>query len=44
MGDERLLREIEEFFYEKIPITRAMGVRVTKYRWGSTQTRSADRP
>jgi len=24
MGDERLLREIEEFFYEKIPITRAM--------------------
>ena len=31
MGDERLLRETEEFFYEKIPITRAMGVRVTKY-------------
>jgi thioesterase domain-containing protein len=31
MGDERLLRETEEFFYEKIPITRAMGVRVTRY-------------
>jgi thioesterase domain-containing protein len=34
MGDERLLREIEEFFYEKIPITRAMGVRVIKYDGG----------
>jgi thioesterase domain-containing protein len=31
MGDERLLRETERFFYEKIPITRAMGVRVTRY-------------
>jgi len=31
MGDERLLRETEEFFYEKIPITRAMGVRVIRY-------------
>ena len=31
MADERLLRETEEFFYDKIPITRAMGVRVTKY-------------
>jgi thioesterase domain-containing protein len=31
MGDERLLRETEEFFYRKIPITRSMGVRVTQY-------------
>jgi thioesterase domain-containing protein len=31
MGDERLLRETEQFFYDKIPITRAMGVRVTRY-------------
>ncbi len=31
MADERLLRETEEFFYDKIPITRAMGVRITKY-------------
>jgi thioesterase domain-containing protein len=31
MGDERLLRETEDFFYEKIPITRAMGVRVIWY-------------
>jgi thioesterase domain-containing protein len=31
MEDERLLRETEQFFYEKIPITRAMGVRVTRY-------------
>jgi thioesterase domain-containing protein len=31
MADERLLRETEEFFYNKIPITRAMGVRVTRY-------------
>ena len=23
MADERLLRETEEFFYDKIPITRA---------------------
>ncbi len=34
MADERLLRETEEFFYNKIPITRAMGVRVTKYDGG----------
>ena len=34
MADERLLRETEEFFYDKIPITRAMGVRVTKYDGG----------
>jgi thioesterase domain-containing protein len=31
MENDRLLRETEEFFYEKIPITRAMGVRVTQY-------------
>jgi thioesterase domain-containing protein len=34
MADERLLHETEEFFYSKIPITRAMGVRVTKYDGG----------
>jgi thioesterase domain-containing protein len=34
MADERLLRETEEFFYNKIPITRTMGVRVTKYDGG----------
>jgi thioesterase domain-containing protein len=28
MGTEQELREIEEFFYKQIPITRAMGVRV----------------
>ena len=31
MPDERMLRETEEFFYQKIPITRAMGVRVVRY-------------
>ena len=31
MADERVLSETEKFFYDKIPITRAMGVRVTKY-------------
>lgn len=30
VGDQRL-REAEEFFYRKIPITRAMGVRVAAY-------------
>jgi thioesterase domain-containing protein len=31
MENEWQLRETEEFFYRKIPITRAMGVRVTEY-------------
>ena len=31
MRDDRQLRETEEFFYEKIPITRAMGVRVAEF-------------
>jgi thioesterase domain-containing protein len=31
MADELQLRETEEFFYRKIPITRAMGVRVAEY-------------
>jgi thioesterase domain-containing protein len=31
MENDRHLRETEEFFYRKIPITRAMGVRVTEY-------------
>jgi thioesterase domain-containing protein len=31
MGDDEQLREIEAFFYEKIPLTRAMGIRVAWY-------------
>jgi thioesterase domain-containing protein len=31
MGNEQQLRETEEFFHRKIPITRAMGVRVVAY-------------
>ncbi|HEY5954583.1 MAG TPA: YiiD C-terminal domain-containing protein [Terrimicrobiaceae bacterium] len=31
MDDGDKLRETEEFFYRQIPITRAMGVRVTGY-------------
>lgn len=31
MGDDRRLRETEEFFYRKIPITRAMGIHVAEY-------------
>ena len=34
MADERVLSETEKFFYDKIPITRAMGVRVAKYDGG----------
>jgi len=30
-GNDSLLRETEQFFYEQIPITRAMGVRVESY-------------
>ena len=31
MRDEQQLRETEAFFYEQIPLTRAMGVRVESY-------------
>jgi thioesterase domain-containing protein len=31
MENDDKLREIEEFFYRKIPITRAMGIRVAEY-------------
>jgi thioesterase domain-containing protein len=31
VSNEQQLRETEEFFYKKIPITRSMGVRVAAY-------------
>ena len=31
MTDAELFRETEDFFYEQIPLTRAMGVRVESY-------------